>query len=185
MTNGEKFLKDYYPNSTITRDSLTGRVFVNEDNADFTLPIEWWDAEYKEPNLCDSCTNVGCEFQSGIVRTKCAFYIPPQIEPDNCGNYVVQDSTTKNDLGVDCVSRILVQSAISKSIEYKENPYQLYKRIERLPSVTPQEPRKGHLSIDDVMSVFDDFMCGEVDEDGTETFLEMLIDKADMREVEE
>lgn len=48
MTNGEKFINDYYPNSSITRDSLTGRVFVNEDNADFTLPIEWWDAEYKE-----------------------------------------------------------------------------------------------------------------------------------------
>ena len=47
------------------------------------------------------------------------------------------------------------------------------------PSVTPQEPRKGYLSIDDVMSVFDDFMCGEVDEEGTETFLEMLKDKAE------
>ena len=31
--------------------------------------------------------------------------------------------------------------------------------------------------IDDVMCVFDDFMCGEVDEDGTETFLEMLKDR--------
>jgi len=41
-------------------------------------------------NLCDSCSNHGCEFQSGIVRTKCAFYMPPHIEPDNCGNYVVQ-----------------------------------------------------------------------------------------------
>jgi len=40
-------------------------------------------------NLCNSCTNIGCEFQSGIVRTKCAFYIPPHIETDNCGNYVV------------------------------------------------------------------------------------------------
>ena len=40
-------------------------------------------------NLCDSCTNIGCEFQSGIVRTECAFYMPPHIEPDNCGNYVV------------------------------------------------------------------------------------------------
>lgn len=40
-------------------------------------------------NLCDSCTNLGCEFQSGIVRTECAFYMPPQLEPDNCGNYVV------------------------------------------------------------------------------------------------
>lgn len=27
-------------------------------------------------SLCDSCTNIECEFQSGIVRTKCAFYIP-------------------------------------------------------------------------------------------------------------
>lgn len=55
----------------------------------------------------------------GCDRSKCVF-----------------ESTTKNNLGVDCVSRTLVQSAISKSIEYKENPYQLYKRIESLPSVT-------------------------------------------------
>lgn len=52
-------------------------------------------------NLCNSCTNNGCVFQSGIIRTKCAFYMPPHLEPDNCGNYVVQESTTKNDLGVD------------------------------------------------------------------------------------
>lgn len=42
-----------------------------------------------------------------------------------------------------------------------------------------QEPKTGHISIDDVMSVFDDFMCGEVDEDGMDTFLEMLKDKAE------
>lgn len=47
-----------------------------------------------------------------------------------------------------------------------------------------QEPRKGYLSIDNVMSVFDDFMCGEVDENGTETFLEMLKDKAESVEEE-
>jgi hypothetical protein len=41
-----------------------------------------------------------------------------------------------------------------------------------------QESKTGYISIDDVMSVFDDFMCGEVDENGTETFLEMLKDKA-------
>lgn len=28
-------------------------------------------------SLCDSCTNIWCEFQSGIVRTKCSFYTPP------------------------------------------------------------------------------------------------------------
>ena len=40
-------------------------------------------------NLCNSCSNIGCEFQSGIVRTKCAFYMPPHMESDNCGNYIV------------------------------------------------------------------------------------------------
>jgi len=42
-----------------------------------------------------------------------------------------------------------------------------------------QETRKGYLSIDDVMSVFDDFMCGEVDEEGTEIFLKMLKNRAE------
>lgn len=53
------------------------------------------------------------------------------------------------------------------------------KAIEILPSVKPQEPKTGYISIDDVMSVFDDFMCGEVDEEGTETFWEMLKDRAE------
>ena len=44
-------------------------------------------------NLCSSCTNIGCEFQSGIVRTECAFYMSPHIESDNCGNYVVIQPT--------------------------------------------------------------------------------------------
>lgn len=41
------------------------------------------------------------------------------------------------------------------------------------------EPKTGYLSIDDVMSVFDDFMRGDVDEADTETFLEMLKDRAE------
>lgn len=36
--------------------------------------------------------------------------------------------------------------------------------------------------IDDVMSVFDDFMCGEVDEDGADIFREMLKDKLESEE---
>ena len=59
------------------------------------------------------------------------------------------------------------------------------KQCEKILKALMQEPRKGYLSIDDVMSVFDDFMRGEVDEDVTNIFLEMLIDKADMREVED
>ena len=58
-------------------------------------------------SLCNSCTNLGCEFQSGIVRTECAFYMPPYIEPDNCGNYVVMQppkeglkDTSKKELAI-------------------------------------------------------------------------------------
>lgn len=137
-------------------------------------------------NLCDSCTNIGCEFQSGIVRTKCAFYMPLQLEPDNCGNYVVQDSTTKNDLGDDCVRRKAVLNTLERMDKvldedrtvdsYKELLKECYKV---LPSVTPQEPKTGYISIDDAMSVFDDFMRGEVDEEDTETFLKMLKDKTE------
>ena len=48
-------------------------------------------------NLCDSCTNKACEFQSGIQRSECDFYIAPMphLEPDNCGNYVVQQEPKK------------------------------------------------------------------------------------------
>jgi len=175
-------------------------------------------------NLCNSCTNIGCEFQSGIVRKECAFYMPPQLEPDNCGNYVVQDSTTKNDirdnrvknelnrvkdelepttkndLAVDCIDRVELLKAMNTydkfgndsnerlvflstpALQDRYVPYVHYDEmvncVKGMPTVTPQEPKTGYISIDDVMSVFDDFMCGEVDEEGTETFLEMLKDKA-------
>lgn len=39
-----------------------------------------------------------------------------------------------------------------------------------------------YISIDDVMSVFDDFMRGEVDEDDKDIFLKMLKDKAESEE---
>lgn len=115
-----------------------------------------------DKSLCDSCTNIGCEFQSGIVRTKCAFYMPPQLEPDNCGNYVVQDSTTKNDirdnrvknelnrvkdelepttkndLGVDCISR---KSVITIIQNHWWNCRDIDKLVNELPPVTLQESR--------------------------------------------
>lgn len=38
----------------------------------------------------------------------------------------------------DNISRLIVQEEISKSIALKENPHQMYKRIQALPSVTPK-----------------------------------------------
>lgn len=67
-------------------------------------------------NLCDSCTNIGCEFQSGIIRTECAFYMPPHMETDNCGNYIVMQSTYETRLKADIVDvldkiRVEIKSA--------------------------------------------------------------------------
>ena len=108
---------------------------------------EAYQLEYERPttkndkahNLCNSCTNIGCEFQSGIVRTNCAFYMPPHIEPDNCGNYVVQGSTTKNDLGVDCISRAEAKAAIRDKFKDLPSRVEINTILNELPSVTPQE----------------------------------------------
>lgn len=40
-----------------------------------------------------------------------------------------------------------------------------------------------YISIDDVMSVFNDYMRGEVDEEDTDTFLKMLKDKAESEDL--
>ena len=47
----------------------------------------------------------------------------------------------------DCVSRISVQEEITKSIELKENPHQLWQRIQALPPVIPAE-KMGHWTHD-------------------------------------
>ena len=81
-------------------------------------------------NLCNSCTNIGCEFQSGIVRTKCAFYMPPHIEPDNRGKYVVMQPTVEaipkadyeNRLKADMVANYKDIQAMIRLFMYDVNP---------------------------------------------------------------
>ena len=82
MTNGEKF-KEVFKISQVEEGELYAFVWLpNHDAAE--ISIDWWNAEYTKQttkndpahNLCDSCINYRCEFQSGIVRTKCAFYMP-------------------------------------------------------------------------------------------------------------
>lgn len=109
-----------------------------------------------DKNLCDSCTNIGCEFQSGIVRTKCAFYMPPQLEPNNCGNYVVQEPTTKNDLVVDCISR----QAVLDLWHLRLNDREIYKAIYDMPSVNPQ-PKTGRWIAQDIHNCHTNFKCSE------------------------
>ena len=88
-------------------------------------------------NLCNSCTNIGCEFQSGIVRTKCAFYMPPHIEPDNCGNYVVMQPT------INVLDKI-ISEATSLKISYTDHDKDTYRR-----------------GINDVMKIIDKYREGK------------------------
>lgn len=73
------------------------------------------------------------------------------------------------------------REAIYNLKKAKSVPYRIatFIKVNELLKALEQEPKTGYLSIDDVMSVFDDFMCGEVDEEGTETFLEMLKDNSE------
>ncbi len=59
-----------------------------------------------------------------------------------------EEPTTKNDLGVDCISREAVERIINKWLshsdyELKDHIYSMTEKIHNLPSIIPQ-PRKGH-----------------------------------------
>lgn len=112
-----------------------------------------------------------------------------------------KEQIAKNDLGVDCIDRVELLKAMNTydkfgndsnerlvflstpALQDRYVPYVHYDEmvncVKGMPAVTPQQPKAGYISIDDAMSVFDDFMRGEVDEDGMETFLKMLKDKAE------
>ena len=80
----------------------------------------------------------------------------------------------------DVVSRQAVIDTLTKTSGIRGDAL---KALYDLPSVTPR-PKMGYISIDDVMAVFDNFMRGDVDENDTETFLEMLKDKAEWSDKE-
>ena len=59
-------------------------------------------------------------------------------------DWLEQEPTTKNDLGVDCISRQAVEDAMYDATRAMDLNYgQIMEYIDNLPSVTPQ-PRKGH-----------------------------------------
>lgn len=88
-----------------------------------------------------------------------------------CEDQTSCDDVISRESAINAVSDLLYHVAIEHDDIAK-------KTINKLPSVTLQ-PKAGYISIDDVMSVFDDYMCGEVDEDDKDTFLNMLKDKSE------
>lgn len=74
-------------------------------------------------------------------------------------------NTIKSDTGCDggCIVDVKMYNKVMTEIN---------SRLLRKP------PKTGYISIDDAMSVFNDFMCGNTNEADTETFLEMLKGRA-------
>lgn len=111
MTNGEKFKEVFQISQTDEGISYEFAWLSNHDMAQ--IPVEWWNAEYKEP-------------------------------------------TTKNNLGVDCISRtraierLKLNFPISHGADNSRDRHRYMQAladlqaIKELPPVTPQEPRKGH-----------------------------------------
>ena len=74
---------------------------------------------------------------------------------EDCEVTKSQESTTKNDLGVDCISRDAARNAIignqysnsfceEHNIDHSIHTSMALIALSDLPSVTPQEPRTGH-----------------------------------------
>ena len=149
MTNGEKLISDFPYMEIKGQDEVFTTIQINTTGIPIIVYTEWLDAEYKEPtaknnsahNLCDSCINYRCEFQSGIVRTKCAFYMPPQHSSELEKN----SKKLEKDFGeLDCISRIETIDYLCKHCPDDGECFKDCDEIQHLrqmPSVTPQEPR--------------------------------------------
>ena len=89
MTNGEKF-KEVFKISQVDDCDLNIYVWLPIHDA-IEIPLEWWNAEYKEPTTDD------CAEQNGCIT--CSL-----DDGDDCCRKLFEESmqepTTKNDLGV-------------------------------------------------------------------------------------
>lgn len=115
MTNGEKI------QTILDVDRDCTEVHGDNGTTTFTVTLDFWNAEYKEPNKSEIPTG----------------------------------SNTKNDLGIDCISRADVNRIIceyrddaaetgsERDLERAYGANAVGALISKLPSVTPQEPKTG------------------------------------------
>ena len=133
MTNGEKI------QTILNVDRDCTEVHGENGIMTFTVTQDFWNAEYEEPSTPNDCEN--CIHNKGVLE--CDMY-GCKYEP-----------TTKNDLGVDCISRADARSLICNTdIKHHMSGMSrkvfkdLYNGMDELPSVTPQEPRE--ITLEDV-----------------------------------
>lgn len=141
MTNGEKI------QTILDVDRDCTEVHGENGTMAFTVTQDWWNAKYIEPltKVNQDLTKVNQD----LTKNKSENPISSDIRLNQDKNELNRvknelESTTKNDLAVDCVSRNDVERIIERDYGscWNENDYydRLLADLEELPSVTSQEP---------------------------------------------
>ena len=127
MTNGEKI------QTILDIDKDCTEVYGKNGMMTFSVTQDWWNAEYKEPitENCIACKYDETEEEDGVHCKKC-LEGDSQFELDN--EFV--EPTTKNNLGVDCISRA---DAIRVASGYC-HPSNVAKELAKLPSMGRYDP---------------------------------------------
>ena len=112
----------------------------------------------KQPEFCEDCVSR----KSMVLRVKELIDNPTytiemlKADVENLPSVLPKEPTTKNDLGVDCISRQIISDYVESHIQEINTGYgdlnkhtnsilrMIVDYVENLPSVTSQEPRKGH-----------------------------------------
>lgn len=149
MTNGEK-IEEIFPNVEISPNPYSPSVDICIGGIMMMrIDRNWWNAEYKEPTTKNNIRD--CKSCVYSKDGKCA-------GTEECHLCMWENQytpTTKNDLGVDCISREQVRKAIidhqysndfceEHNIDHSINTSMALIALSDLPSVTLQESRRGH-----------------------------------------
>lgn len=168
MTNGEKIIAILKPRKDQIRiyDNWV-EIEIQKLGINFSCDLDWWNIECNEPSN-----------KSIIYKAKES----KEIQKDLDELRKLNEPTTKNDLGVDCVRRKAVLNTLERMDKvldedrtvdsYKELLKECYKV---LPSVTPQEPiiDKIRAEIEHTSETIDGFLM----HDGTKRTVLQIIDK--------
>ena len=142
---------------------------------------ERWNCVFEEkPDDAEDCED------EGMTREEASFILA-NIDRRVCD----EELSEALDMAIEALSTEPCEDAISRQvikeqmIEYgfSAPDMTVTEFVEDVLPVTPKQ-KVGYISIDDAMSVFDDYMCGDIDEAGAEIFLEMLKDKAESEDNE-
>lgn len=126
MTNGEKIIAILKPRKDQIRIySNWVEIEIQKLGINFSCELDWWNIECNEPSN-----------KSIIYKAKES----KEIQKDLDELRKLNEPTTKNDLGVECVSRKEVEKLVYRFLQKgTDENIAFYEHFLDLPSVTPQE----------------------------------------------